>query len=212
MGPARSPALLLAGDARLEPLIERGPARRRVRATLAAYSPPDALQAELRARMLAFLAEHEDALERSCAPGHFTASALVVDAARERALLTLHTKLGRWLQLGGHCDGDGNLGASALREAREESGIEDLALAPAPIDLDIHAIPARAGEPEHLHLDVRFLVVAPPGAVARASSESIELRWLAAAELASITTDDSVRRLYRIAFGAPQASTARRSS
>ena len=200
MGLARSPEPLLAGDARLEPLLERGPARERVRETLTAYVPPDALQAQVRARMLAFLDEHDDALERSCAPGHFTASALVVDAAGEQALLTLHRKLGRWLQLGGHCDGDGNLGGSALREAREESGIEGLALAPDPIDLDVHAIPARAGEPEHLHLDVRFLVVAPPGAVARASSESLELRWLAAADLASIPSDDSVRRLFRLAF------------
>src|SRR5688572_10916647 len=103
--------------------------------------------------MLSFLQEHPlDAHLRSCAPGHFTASALVVDAPGERGLLTHHKKLDRWLQLGGHCDGDSNFAAVALREAQEESGIEGLSIDPRPLDLDIHTIPARTGDPEHLHL------------------------------------------------------------
>jgi 8-oxo-dGTP pyrophosphatase MutT (NUDIX family) len=125
-----------------------------------------------------------------------------VDGACERALLTLHGKLGRWLQLGGHCDGDANLAGAALREAQEESGIRELAIDPRPIDLDIHGIPARGPEPQHLHLDVRFLVRAPPGAQARASPESKELRWVTPAELLALPTDGSVRRLFRIVFGA----------
>ena len=163
---------------------------------LETWDPPSEDQARVRDRMLAFIAEHpRDAHRRSCEPGHLTASALVVDAAGERALLTHHAKLGRWLQLGGHCDGDANLPGVALREAIEESGIADLAIEPAPIDVDIHAIPARKGEPEHLHLDTRFLVRAPSGAAARASDESVELRWVTSAEAERLEIDDSVRRL-----------------
>ncbi|MBM3990535.1 MAG: NUDIX hydrolase [Planctomycetes bacterium] len=158
--------------------------------------------------MLELIERHpQDAHRRTLLEGHLTASALVVDARGERALLTHHRKLGRWLQLGGHCDGDANLAHVALREATEESGIPDLAVLPWPLDLDIHAIPARpggaqrAGEPEHLHYDTRFLVVAPPGALEVTSDESLELRWVAPDELEQLSTDASVRRLFQLVFG-----------
>lgn len=169
------------------------------RRLLESWKPPSPDQASTRDRILAFLEEHpRDAHMRSCVPGHLTASALVVDARGERVLLTHHRKLGRWLQLGGHCDGDADLAAVALREATEESGIEGLEIDPVPIDLDIHVIPARKGEPEHLHLDTRFLVRAPEGAVERASGESLDLRWFGRKEADSLDTDESVRRLLRI--------------
>ncbi|MFN0244483.1 MAG: NUDIX hydrolase [Planctomycetota bacterium] len=172
------------------------------RAILQRYDARTPEQQTTRARMLAFVDAHPaDAHLRSCVPGHLTASALVVDARRERALLTFHKKLRRWLQLGGHCDGDANLAAAALREAREESGIDGLVIDPAPIDLDIHVIPARKDEPEHLHLDTRFVVVAPDGATLRISEESLELAWFTRGELAAIETDDSVRRLFALALG-----------
>jgi 8-oxo-dGTP pyrophosphatase MutT (NUDIX family) len=171
------------------------------RATIAGYVPRDAGQARTRAFLLEWIDAHPDALLRSCWQGHLTASALVLDARGERALLTLHKKLGRWLQLGGHCDGDGNLARSALREAHEESGIDGLVIDPAPLDLDAHRIPARPGEPEHWHLDVRFLVQAPADAHARASDESDELRWFRPTELAGLPSDDSLHRLFALAFG-----------
>jgi 8-oxo-dGTP pyrophosphatase MutT (NUDIX family) len=171
------------------------------RTLLAAWVPPTAEQERTRRRILAFVDAHpEDAHLRSCLEGHLTASALVLDSRGDRALLTFHRKLGKWLQLGGHCDGDADLAAVALREATEESGIEGLEIDPRPIDLDIHPIPARAGEPEHLHLDTRFLVRAPEGAIERASAESIELRWFTREEAADLETDDSVRRLLRLAW------------
>jgi 8-oxo-dGTP pyrophosphatase MutT (NUDIX family) len=174
------------------------------RRLLAAWEPPTLEQERTRDRILAFVDAHpSDAHLRSCVPGHLTASALVVDASGKRALLTHHRKLGRWLQLGGHCDGDANLAAVALREATEESGIEGLSIDPVPIDVDIHTIPARKGEPEHLHLDTRFLVRAPAGAAERASEESIELRWFDRDEAESLAIDDSVRRLLRIALDLP---------
>ena len=93
------------------------------RALLEAYEARDAAQAVFRDEMLAFIEAHpEDAHKRSCLTGHLTASCLLLDFAEERALLTHHAKLERWLQLGGHIDGDANLPAAAWREAAEESG------------------------------------------------------------------------------------------
>jgi len=173
----------------------------RLRASLAAYTARDAAQEATRLRMLAFADEHPDALRRTCLTGHFTASALLLDAAGERALLTHHRKLGRWLQIGGHCDGDGDPAAVAARELHEESGISCIRVDPRPVDLDIHPIPAREHEPEHLHLDVRFLAHAPVGARPVPNHESLEMRWFAPGELSGIETDDSVVRLFRLAFG-----------
>ena len=188
---------LRPGDAALAPCPDLATAR----LLLEGYAPRDGHQERERARMLAFLDEHpNDAHERTCLAGHLTASALLLDAAGERALLTLHRKLGRWLQLGGHVDGDANLAAGALRECVEESGIDALAIDPTPIDLDVHVIPARPGEPEHLHLDTRFLVWAAPGSTPVVSDESVELRWFTAGGLDGIETDDSVRRLFELAF------------
>jgi 8-oxo-dGTP pyrophosphatase MutT (NUDIX family) len=185
-----------------DPWMERSGDVARAYHVLAHYDPPDAEQAEVRRRMLAFVERHPtDACLRTLLEGHLTASALVVDARHERALLTHHRKLGRWLQLGGHCDGDANLAAVALRECVEESGIEGLVVLPAPIDLDIHPIPVRPGEPEHLHYDTRFLVVAPPDSIAVASDESHELRWVAPREVDELAVDESVRRLFRRVFG-----------
>ena len=200
MSPAHQGRWLWADAPELAPVRDLAAAR----AVIERYAAHDPLQERARAFVLAWIDAHPDALLRTALDGHLTSSALVVDAAGERALLTLHRKLGRWLQLGGHCDGDGNLAGSALREAREESGIDGLAIDPEPIDLDCHRIPARAGEPEHWHLDTRFVVRAPAGALPTLSVESTELRWFAPHELDAIETDDSVRRLFGLVLGTPR--------
>lgn len=156
-------------------------------------------------RFLAFAGEHEDCLLRTCLPGHFTASAWILSPDGRRCLLTRHRKLGKWLQLGGHVDGEERLELAALREAREESGLEQLALLPAdappvPLDLDVHPIPARGQEPEHLHWDVRFLLRAGPGQELRISGESDELHWVPTERLGDYTQEDSVLRLQRRAL------------
>lgn len=172
------------------------------RGTLEAFAPPNAHQAREHERMLAFIDAHpNDAHLRSCLAGHLTASCLLLNHAGTHALLTHHRKLKKWLQLGGHCDGDANLAHAAWLEATEESGIDGIVIDPLPVDLDIHAIPARPGEPEHLHLDSRFVARAPAGAKEVISSESIELAWVAPTDLARLDTDDSVTRLFEIAFG-----------
>jgi 8-oxo-dGTP pyrophosphatase MutT (NUDIX family) len=147
-------------------------------AELHAWDPAAPGQEGLRHALLAFLAARpDDACSRSCVPGHLTASALVVDAAGRSTLLTMHPRVGRWLQLGGHCEpGDASLADAALREATEESGIPDLVIDPEPLHVDVHPITCSLGVPTR-HLDVRFLVRAPAGAVPQISDESDDLRW-----------------------------------
>lgn len=136
--------------------------------------------------ILAFVDEHPDAAHRSCASGHLTGSAVIVDASGTRALLMLHAKVGLWLQMGGHADGDCDLANVALREATEESGIEGLTIYTPAIDVDAHQISGRRNEPAHDHLDLRFLVVAPAGAVEVRNEESDQLAWVSAEELDSL--------------------------
>lgn len=143
---------------------------------LSAYDDPEPDQRAIAQAMLAFLAARPDGVRRSCVAGHITASALVVDPASDGVLLTLHPRVGRWLQLGGHCEADARLADAALREAREESGIAELELDPEPLHLDVHALTCSLGVPTR-HLDVRFLAVAPTGARAAISTESLDLAW-----------------------------------
>jgi 8-oxo-dGTP pyrophosphatase MutT (NUDIX family) len=146
-------------------------------------------QERLREEYLGHLAAHPDGMWKSCADGHVTASALVIDPGQDRVLLTLHRKLRMWLQMGGHCEpSDVTLADAALREATEESGIAGLTLLPGPARLDRHHTPCA------WHLDVQYAAVAPPGAVSSISDESLDLRWFGYDEVASVA-DESVVRL-----------------
>ena len=147
-------------------------------AELDVWRPADECQRALKYALLAFLdARPADACDRSCVPGHLTASALVLDAAAEHVLLTLHRRFRRWVQVGGHCEpGDATLRAAALREATEESGIPGLEIDPQPLHVDVHPVTCSLGVPTR-HLDVRYLVRAPAGAVPVISDESDDLRW-----------------------------------
>lgn len=145
-----------------------------------------------------FARTHADCLHRTCLTGHLTGSAFVVDAAREWVLLTHHRKLDRWLQPGGHADGEADLLAVALREAREETGVAALLpMASEVFDVDRHRIPARAGEPAHWHHDVRFLLQADPSEPLVVSSESRALAWVPLRELATYNADESILRMAR---------------
>ncbi|WP_019855381.1 NUDIX hydrolase [Actinopolyspora mortivallis] len=155
-------------------------ALRTLRQWSAAEFSPD--QEALRHAFVTLLLARPDACLRECEPGHVTASALVVDHTAEHVLLTLHPRVGRWLQLGGHCERpDETLAGAALREATEESGIEGLTVEEEPVHLDVHPVTCSLGVPTR-HFDVRFLVRAPEGALARRSAESVDLRWWPLAE------------------------------
>ena len=163
-------------------------------ATLDLSSPEELVH---RGRMLALL-EVPDCFQRSCFPGHFTGSALVVSSDGSRALLHHHRFLDKWLQFGGHCDGDEDVLRVAQREAAEESGIAGL-IVPSrrPFDLDIHAIPAnpKRGEPAHEHYDLRWMLIAPENAAPVLSDESHDLRWFSPEETLALPIDGGLRRL-----------------
>jgi 8-oxo-dGTP pyrophosphatase MutT (NUDIX family) len=167
-------------------------------AELERYDPADDRERAMSAEVTAFVRDHPDCFERSLTVGHVTASAWVLDVEHRYALLTHHRKLDRWLQLGGHADGDADVRAVALREAVEESGLTAIAFASAAIyDIDVHEIPARATEPAHKHYDIRFAFVADRAMPTVVSDESHELAWRRVDELDVPGIDESVRRLAR---------------
>jgi len=154
-------------------------------------------EADLRT-LRAHAASLPDPTSRDQPVAHFTGSALVTDGAR--VALVLHRKLGRWLQPGGHADpaDGGDLVCTALREAEEETGLRVRLhhSAPRPLDVDVHAIPARPESPAHLHLDVRFLAVADPSAPLTVdAAESAEVRWFSLEEALRLADDASLCRL-----------------
>lgn len=144
---------------------------------LSDWHTTDPAQDTLRHAVLAFLDARADACLRECVPGHITASALVIDHSGTNALLTLHPRIGRWVQLGGHCEPDDEtVVAAALREATEESGISGLTIEPKVAALHVHPLTCSLGTPTR-HLDVQFVVRAPDGAEFTRSDESLDLKW-----------------------------------
>jgi 8-oxo-dGTP pyrophosphatase MutT (NUDIX family) len=167
-------------------------------AEIDAYHAVDARERAMADEVRAFVLVVDDCFERTHLAGHITASAWIVDEQREHALLTHHRKLNRWLQLGGHADGDSDVRRVALREATEESGLTVIRSAFAGIfDIDVHSIPARTNEPEHKHYDVRFAFIADRTTPLIVSDESHELAWRPLAELDRDGVDASVRRMAR---------------
>lgn len=143
---------------------------------LTEWKPPDAEQAALRAQYLEFLDAHRDALQRQCRTGHLTASAMVTNPERSAVLLTLHARVGRWLQLGGHIEPlDQSLQWAAAREAAEESGHQVLTISKQPVRLDLH--PVRCGASWSVHLDVQFVATLPGDTMPNRSAESHDLAW-----------------------------------
>jgi 8-oxo-dGTP pyrophosphatase MutT (NUDIX family) len=154
-------------------------------------------EAETIARFQDFVCREPRCFERDCWSGHVTGSAWLVDATGTRVLLTHHRKLGRWLQLGGHSDGDDDPLRVACREAEEESGLNATVLSPELFDVDIHPIPARRSDPAHHHFDLRFALRAAGAERFLVSSESRALAWVSISEITRFTTEDSMLRMAR---------------
>lgn len=158
----------------------------------------DAHEAAMVADTIRFVEKHADCLLRSCEPGHLTGSAWIVDVTRTRTLLTHHRKLDKWLQLGGHADGDPNLVAVALREATEESGLSRLRVVSIELfDVDRHWIPSRKSDPGHYHYDLRFMIEADPNEPLIVTNESKDLAWVDIASVARLNPEESMLRMVR---------------
>jgi 8-oxo-dGTP pyrophosphatase MutT (NUDIX family) len=151
--------------------------RESVIAVLSDWTAPDVYQDALRHAILAFTLARPDACIRECEPGHITASAIVLDTDTACVLLTLHPRLGRWVQLGGHCEPeDADIVAAALRESTEESGIESLTIEPQLAAVHVHPVTCSLGVPTR-HLDLQFIARASTGAQIAVSDESLDVRW-----------------------------------
>jgi 8-oxo-dGTP pyrophosphatase MutT (NUDIX family) len=160
-------------------------------------------EAETVDRIRSLLDQHVHCFDRDCFPGHITASAWIVSEESHSVLLTHHRKLDRWLQLGGHTDGETDVLAAALREAEEESGLRDFKPIPAPaepviLDVDVHWIPARGDEPAHEHHDIRFLLlVSEQQVIRRQESESKDVKWFPGPGIERILEEESLARMAR---------------
>ncbi|MCI0492171.1 MAG: NUDIX hydrolase [Planctomycetes bacterium] len=186
--------------------------RRALLDMLACYRQTFPAEQEMVDCICALVTNHADCFERTCRPGHITGAAWILSADRRRALLTHHRQLDRWLQLGGHADGQWHVDEVALREAREESGLAEFDFVPidgaiVPLDIDVHQIPAqydaagRVVEDAHEHYDVRFLLVSRSADnEIRCSDESHELAWYTPAEIPLLTQEESVLRMLRKAL------------
>ncbi|WP_338876832.1 NUDIX hydrolase [Spirosoma sp. SC4-14] len=143
-----------------------------------------------------FVEANPACFERTLLIGHITASALIVSPDRQQVVLIHHRKLDRWLQPGGHADGDPDSRAVAFREAEEETGLTSLKLvSPAILDVDIHPIPARGDVPEHLHYDIRFLFEADPTEPFKLNEEVKDVQWVALNTITTRTNSVSVLRM-----------------
>jgi len=157
---------------------------------------PSREEIDCKERMLRFLAQHGDCFERSLESGHFTASAWLLNRDCTKILLMHHAKLDRWVQLGGHCDGNPDVLQVAIKEAQEESGILQISPVSKEIfDVDIHLIPARGSIAAHQHFDVRFLLQAASSEAVR-NHESKELRWIGKNPEEMPTANPSVLRMF----------------
>lgn len=161
------------------------------------YNPSSPEEIAFKQHMLSFINAHADCFERTLAIGHITASAWLLNKAGTTALLMHHAKLNNWFQLGGHCDGDSDVLAVAIKEAQEESGITHIAPISTEIfDIDIHLIPENSREKAHYHYDVRFLLQVTSDEQVIQNSESKELRWIAKSSETLPTANPSVARMF----------------
>lgn len=165
---------------------------------IALYARSHPEEGALCERFDGFVRRHADCFRRSLAIGHVTGSAWIVNAGGDAVLLTHHRKLNRWLQPGGHADGDPDVLAVARREADEETGLAPLLPVDTAIfDLDIHPIPARGAEPAHEHYDVRFAFRHPGDGRYAVSAESHDLAWVPLDRLADHSAEESMHRMAR---------------
>lgn len=172
--------------------------RNRLLTLLHNYFPEDHYELQCKKEIISFIQHHEKCFERSLDIGHITASAWLLNKNKTHVLLMHHAKLNKWVQLGGHCDGNPDVLEVAIKEAQEESGINTIVpLSPTIFDIDIHLIPANSREKEHYHYDVRFLLQVTSNEHIIQNAESKELRWIDNNYNELPTDSPSVARMFK---------------
>ncbi|MGE0931085.1 NUDIX hydrolase [Peijinzhouia sedimentorum] len=162
-----------------------------LRSSLSLYQPINDQEANYKTQMLELFSEGKIAFERTRKAGHFTASAWVLDPSSQKALLVLHSKIEKWLQPGGHADGNQNLQEVATKELAEETGITSIETLKSTIfDLDVHTIPEHKGIPAHLHYDMRFIFRGNSQARMQINHESKDIQWVPLDEIPELVSKD----------------------
>ena len=172
--------------------------RNSLHALLNSYTPADAAELEMLADIKSFVSANPDCFERSLVTGHVTASGWIVSADKEHVLLMHHRKLDRWFQPGGHCDGDPDVVAVAVKEVEEETGLRNVKLLQEGVfDVDIHLIPANSKDAAHNHYDIRFLFEADPAEELIINIESNDVKWIPVQEIKHLNDSESIMRMVR---------------
>lgn len=161
------------------------------------YQPDESQERAMWQRTIEFVKENETCFERTLRQGHVTASAWVVAPDRSKVLLMEHRKLRKWFQPGGHCDGDPDVLAVAMKETREETGVNPSPVSKAIFDVDVHLIPANAKEDAHYHYDIRFLLEADPAEAIDRNAESKQVKWVPIEEVPTYNSSESIVRMQR---------------
>jgi len=167
---------------------------------LEAYQTDDQAERQMHKDLTQFVQQHDNCFDRELAVGHITGSAWLVDKNLGHVFFTHHKKLDKWFQPGGHSDSNANTLAVAMKEASEESGIEDVFIQPLNdniFDIDIHTIPARKDEAEHLHYDIRFILETDMNHPLNISDESHEIAWIALDDIPKYTHEESIQRMVK---------------
>lgn len=161
------------------------------------YFPEHNTEMEFKNQILQFVENEPDCFKRVLLKGHITGSAFIVNSEYSKTVLVHHAKIGKWLQPGGHADGETDIAKVALKEAEEETGLVNLKIIPKIFDIDIHTISARKEVPEHLHYDIRFLIITDEVEPFQISYESTDIQWIMLNEIERYNSEESILRMVK---------------
>ncbi|MES2796930.1 MAG: NUDIX hydrolase [Bacteroidota bacterium] len=162
---------------------------------LKSYSTHYLEEQEYKNRTIDFVVSEPDCFKRELIKGHITGSAMIVNQALTKTVLVLHAKINKWLQPGGHADGETDILMVAMKEAKEETGLNNLQIVSEILDIDVHTISARKLVPAHLHYDIRFLIIADENEPFQISDESTDIQWISLDEVPQYNSENSLLRM-----------------
>jgi 8-oxo-dGTP pyrophosphatase MutT (NUDIX family) len=169
--------------------------RQQLKGLLNEYFPKNNVELQYKDEVLQFIEKEPNCFKRELLKGHITGSAFIVNKELTKTVLVHHAKINKWLQPGGHADGETNIAKVALKEAEEETGLLSLKIIPEIFDIDIHTIATRKEVSEHLHYDIRFLIMADEAELFQISHESTDIQWIKLNEIEKYNNEESILRM-----------------